>query len=60
MAEAFFKAMKRDYIRVSPLADARTVMEMLPLWIEHYYSLQPHKALGYRSPRRFVADQTQP
>jgi putative transposase len=60
MAEAFVKTIKRDYIRVSPLPDARTVMERLPLWIEHYNSLHPHKALGYRSPREFIADQTQP
>lgn len=60
MAEAFVKTIKRDYIRVSPLPDARTVMESLPLWIEHYNSLHPHKALGYRSPREFIADQTQP
>ena len=50
MAEAFVKTMKRDYVRVSPLPDARTVMETLPLWIEHYNSLHPHKALGYRPP----------
>ena len=48
---------KRDYIRVSPLPDARTVMESLPLWIEHYNSLHPHKALGYRSPREFIREQ---
>ena len=58
MAEAFVKTMKRDYVRVSPLPDARTVMQSLPVWIEHYNSLHPHKALGYRSPREFIADQT--
>jgi putative transposase len=36
MAEAFVRTMKRDYVRVSSLPDARTVMESLPLWIEHY------------------------
>jgi putative transposase len=60
MAEAFVRTMKRDYVRVSWLPDARTVMESLPLWIQHYNSLHPHKALGYRSPREFIADQTQP
>jgi putative transposase len=60
MAEAFVRTMKRDYVRISPLPDARTVMENLPLWIDHYNSLHPHKALGYRSPREFIADQTQP
>jgi transposase InsO family protein len=38
------------YVRCS-----RTVMESLPLWFEHYNSLHPHKALGYRSPREFIA-----
>jgi putative transposase len=31
------------------------VLESLPLWFEHYNSLHPHKALGYRSPREFIA-----
>ena len=55
MAEAFVRTIKRDYVRVSPIPDARTVLESLPLWIEHYNSLHPHKALGYRSPREFIA-----
>jgi hypothetical protein len=29
LAEAFVKTMKRDYVRVTPLPDARTVMETL-------------------------------
>jgi len=55
MAEAFVRTIKRDYVRVSPLPDARTVLESLPLWFEHCNSLHPHKALGYRSPREFMA-----
>lgn len=55
MAEAFVRTIKRDYVRVSPIPDARTVLESLPLWFEHYNSLHPHKALGYRSPREFIA-----
>ncbi len=55
MAEAFVRTIKRDYVRVSPLPDARTVLESLPLWFEHDNSLHPHKALGYRSPREFIA-----
>ncbi len=45
----------RDYVQVSPLPDAQTVLKNLPLWFEHYNSLHPHKALGYRSPREFIA-----
>jgi putative transposase len=55
MAEAFVRTIKRDYVRVSPIPDARTVLDSLPLWFEHYNSLHPHKALGYRSPREFIA-----
>jgi putative transposase len=51
MAEAFVRTMRRDYIHVSALPNARTAMESLPLWFDHYNSLHPHKALGYRSPR---------
>jgi putative transposase len=55
MAEAFVRTIKRDYVRVSSIPDARTVLDSLPLWFEHYNSLHPHKALGYRSPREFIA-----
>nr|WP_234016451.1 IS3 family transposase [Magnetospirillum gryphiswaldense] len=55
MAEAFVRTMKRDYVRVSPRPDAPTVIRQLPEWIEHYNTVHPHKALGYRSPREFIA-----
>jgi putative transposase len=55
MAEAFVRTIKRDDVRVTQLPDARTVMESLPLWFEHDNTLHPHKALGYRSPREFIA-----
>ena len=57
MAEAFVKTIKRDYVRVSPLPDARTVIDQLPGWFEHYNNVHPHRSLGYRSPREFIADQ---
>src|SRR5262245_3593296 len=55
MAEAFVRTIKRDYVRVSPRPDAETVMRQLPAWIAHYNEVHPHKALGYRSPREFIA-----
>ena len=55
MAEAFVQTIKRDYARVNPLPDARTVIESLPVWIDHYNAIHPHKALRYRSPREFIA-----
>jgi len=55
MAEAFVRTIKRDYARVSSCPDARSVMAALPGWFAHYNQLHPHRALGYRSPREFIA-----
>ena len=55
MAEAFVRTIKRDYVLVSPCPDAQTVMNQLSAWINHYNEVHPHKALGYRSPREFIA-----
>jgi putative transposase len=57
MAEAFVRTMKRDYVRVSPRPDARTVIAQIPSWFEHYNAVHPHRALGYKSPHEFIADQ---
>ena len=59
MAEAFVRTIKRDYVRVSPRPDAETVRQ-LPAWIAHYNEVHPHKALGYRSPREFIAAHARP
>jgi putative transposase len=59
MAEAFVRTMRRDYVRVSPVPDAASVLRQLPGWIEDYNELHPHRALGYRSPREFIARSTQ-
>jgi len=53
MAEAFVKTIKRDYARVSRRPDAASVLRQLDLWFEHYNTVHPHKALGYRAPREF-------
>ena len=53
IAEAFVRTLKRDYARVNPRPDARTVIEQLPDWFKHYNTVHPHRALGYRSPREF-------
>jgi putative transposase len=31
------------------------VLKLLPVWFKHYNELHPHRALGYRSPREFIA-----
>jgi len=59
MAEAFVRTLKRDYVRVSPIPDAQSVLRQLPLWLAHYNELHPHRALGYRSPRELIARSTQ-
>src|ERR1700757_4363823 len=53
MAEAFVRTLKPDYARVSRCPDAATVLHQLDGWFEHYNTIHPHKALGYRSPREF-------
>jgi putative transposase len=58
MAEAFVRTIKRDYARVNPLPDARTVIDSLPIWFDHYNAVHPHSALRYRSPREFIAAQS--
>ena len=59
MAEAFVRTLKRDYVRVSILPDAESVLRQLPVWLAHYNDLHPHRALGYRSPREFITRSTQ-
>ncbi|MCA3638320.1 MAG: transposase, partial [Methylobacterium sp.] len=58
MAEAFVRTFKRDYVRVSPRPDARTVIAQLPRWFDHYNTVHPHSALGYRSPREFINERS--
>ena len=60
MAEAFVRTIKRDYVRVSLCPNAETVMHQLSSWITHYNEVHPHKALGYRSPREFIAARGNP
>ena len=44
---------KRDYVYMHDLPDAKTVMELLPLWFEDYNIHHPHKGLKMRSPREY-------
>jgi putative transposase len=53
MAEALVKTIKRDYARVNHRPDAASVLRQLDYWFDHYNTVHPHKALGYRSPREF-------
>ena len=53
MAESLVKTIKRDYARLALRPDARTVMQQLAGWFEHYNTKHPHSALKYLPPRRF-------
>ncbi|MBV8486793.1 MAG: transposase [Planctomycetaceae bacterium] len=37
------------------LPGCRHRQHQLSAWITHYKQVHPHKALGYRSPREFIA-----
>ena len=58
IAEAFVKTLKRDYVQVTPLPDAETVLGLIASWIEDYNENHPHSGLRMRSPREFIAAQT--
>jgi putative transposase len=45
-AEALVRTVKRDYVRVSPCPDARTVIAQLAVWFEHYNAVRRYRALG--------------
>ncbi|GJD96634.1 hypothetical protein OCOJLMKI_3857 [Methylobacterium iners] len=49
------KTLKRDYARLAILADAKTVMRLLPAWFEDYNTIHPHSGLRMLSPREFLS-----
>ena len=53
MSEAFVKTLKRDYLRVSPVPDARTALDQIAGWFDDYNENHPHSGLRMRSPREF-------
>jgi putative transposase len=55
MSEAFVKTLKRDYVRITPLPDARAVIGLVDGWISDYNTVHPHSALRMRSPAEFRA-----
>ena len=60
IAEAFVKTFKRDYVRNSPLPDARTALKAIEGWMEDYNEIHPHSGLAYRSPREYIRHLSQP
>jgi transposase InsO family protein len=59
MAEAFVRTLKRDYLRLTPLPDAHTVLRQIAGWLADYNEIHPHSALRMRSPREFIRAQAQ-
>ncbi len=53
LAEAFVKTIKRDYVRVNQIPDAKTALEQITGWFEDYNDNHPHSGLKWRSPREF-------
>ena len=53
MSEAFVKTLKRDYLRVRPVPDARTALDQIAGWFDDYNENHPHSGLRMRSPREF-------
>lgn len=59
MSEVFVKMLKRDYVRVNPLPDAKTVLSLIGDWIEEYNENHPHSGLKWKSPREFIRAKTE-
>ena len=53
IAEAFVKTFRRDYLRLSILPDAATVLGLLQAWMDDYNTVHPHSALRFQSPAEF-------
>lgn len=53
----FVKTLKRDHVQVTPLPDAKTVLELIGTWFEDHNNHHPHSGLKMRSPREFIAAQ---
>lgn len=60
IAEAFVKTFKRDYVRINPLPDARTVLAAIEGWFEDYNEVHPHSSLAYQAPREYIKALSQP
>ena len=53
MAESFVKTFKRDYVYVSDLWTAESVLRQIPNWFADYNRHHPHSALKFMSPLEY-------
>ena len=58
ISEAFVNTLKRDYVNVTSLPDAVTVLGLIAGWFEDYNENHSPSGLKMRSPREFIAAQT--
>ncbi len=54
ISEAFVNTLKRDYVRVIPLPDAKTVIGLIAEWVEDDNRNHPHSGLNIRPSREFI------
>jgi len=54
MAESFVKTFKRDYVYLSKLETAATVLAQLGTWFDDYNEIHPHSGLEMQSPREYL------
>jgi putative transposase len=47
------KTFRRDYLRLSILPDAGTVLGLLPAWMNDYNTIHPHSALRFHASVEF-------
>ena len=53
------KTLKRDYVHVKPLPDAKTVPRLIADWIEDYNDNHPYSGLKWKSPCEFIRAKTE-
>lgn len=53
MSEAFVKTLKRDYITIANLPDAKAAFRQINGWIEDYNEIHPHSVLNMNSSKMF-------
>ena len=53
ISEAFVKTLKRDYIKIANLPDAKPALRQINGGIEDYNEIHPHSALDMNFPRMF-------
>jgi transposase InsO family protein len=58
ISEPFVNTLKRDYVNITPLPDAATILRLISGWFEDYNDNHLHSGLKMRSPREYIAAQT--